>query len=187
MFLKKTLLYAERNDESRAKYLLEIEELPADKIVYIDESGIDHKMIKEDCWAKRGKKIVGERSGKRRKRTSVMAALNADEIKAPIRYSGTANTDLFLYWVEEVLIPELKIGQTIIMDNCSIHKSIKVKELIEAAGCFLKYLPPYSPDFNPIENYWAVMKNNIKKIRHNFDDIIDAIDETLKNNKRSFI
>jgi transposase len=166
--------------------LAEIEGIAADNLVYVDESGVDHKMIKEHCWTKKGTKVIGERSGKRRKRTSVLAALNGDEIKAPIRFSGTANSALFLYWLEKILVPVLKKGQTVIMDNCSIHKSAKVKELIEAAGCFLKYLPPYSPDFNPIENYWAVMKNNIKKIRHKFDDVVDAIDETLKNDKRSF-
>ena len=186
MLIKKTLLYAERNEEARAKYLAEIEGLPAESLVYIDESGIDHQIIKENCWTQKGNKVIGERSGKSRERTSVIAALNGDEIKAPIRFSGTANTDLFLYWVEKVLVPVLKRGQTVIMDNCSIHKSLKVKELIESAGCFIKYLPPYSPDFNPIENYWAVMKKHIKKIRHNFDNFVDAIDETLKNTKRSF-
>lgn len=115
-----------------------------------------------------------------------MAALNGDEIKAPIRYSGTANSDLFLYWLETLLLPVLKKGQVVIMDNCSIHKSLKVKELIESVGCRLIYLPPYSPDLNPIENYWAIMKNNIKKIRNNFDDIVEAIDATLTNEKRSF-
>ena len=77
--------------------MTEIKEIPFKDLVYIDESGIDHKMIKETCWAKRGSEIIGERSGKRRKRTSVMAALNGDEIKAPIRFSGTANTALFLH------------------------------------------------------------------------------------------
>ena len=105
-----------------------------------------------------GHKLIGERRGKYRKRTSVLAALNGDEIKAPIRYSGTANTDLFLYWLEKFLGPILKKGQVVIMDNCPIHKSLKVRNLIEEAGCSLNYLPPYSPDFNPIENYWAVMK-----------------------------
>jgi transposase len=143
-------------------------------------------MIKENCWTKRGGKIIGERSGGRRERTSVLAALNDNKIKAPIRFSGTANTKLFLYWLQRVLLPELIEGQTVIMDNCSIHKSLKVRELIESSGCFLLYLPPYSPDFNPIENYWAVMKNNIKKIRHKFDNIIDAIDETLRNESNSF-
>ncbi len=186
MCIKKTLLYTERNEEKRTEYLKKIENIATQDIVYIDESGIDHNMIKEDCWTKRGKKIIGERSGKRRERTSVLAALNGNEIKAPIRFSGTANTKLFLYWVENVLLPVLTKGQTVVMDNCSIHKSLKVKKLIEKAGCFLLYLPPYSPDFNPIENYWAVMKNHVKKIRHNFDNIVDAIDETLRNMYKYF-
>ena len=186
MFIKKTLLYAERNEEARAEYLSEIEGIAEENLVYIDESGIDHQILKENCWAKKGRKVIGERSGKHRERTSVIAALNGDEIKAPIRFSGTANTDLFLYWVEEVLVGTLKKGQTVIMDNCSIHKSPKVREKIEKAGCFLMYLPPYSPDLNPIENYWAVMKNHIKKNRHKFDNIVDAIDNTLMNTRRSF-
>ena len=175
------MLYRERNEELRALYLKEIEGILPSSIVFIDESGIDHQMIKENCWAKRGEDIIGERSGKSRERTSVLAALNGNEIKAPIRFSGTANTDLFLYWLENFLLPVLITGQTVIMDNCSIHKALKTKELIKSVGCFLIYLPPYSPDFNPIENYWAVMKRNIRKIRHNFDNIVDAIDETLTN------
>ena len=186
MFIKKTLLYSERNAEKRAEYLAKISKIPLRDLVYIDESGIDHNNIKTNCWAKRGAKIIGERSGKRRIRTSVIAALNGDNINAPIRFSGTANANLFLYWVENLLLPTLIAGQVIIMDNCSIHKSLKVKELIESVGCRLIYLPPYSPDLNPIENYWAVMKNQIKKIRDQFDNILDAIDSVLNSTKRSF-
>lgn len=155
-------------------------------MVYIDESGIDHNDIKTNCWTKRGVKVIGERSGKRRHRTSVIAALNGDNINAPIRFSGTANSQLFLYWIENVFSPTLTAGQVVIMDNCSIHKSAKVQELIEAKKCRLIYLPPYSPDFNPIENYWAVMKNQIKKIKGEFDNILDAIDAVLIHNKKSF-
>ena len=74
-----------------------------------------------------------------------------------------------------------------ILDNASIHRSSKVRELIEQAGCYLIYLPPYSPDLNPIENYWAVLKTHIKKLRHKFDDIIDAIDQALINDKKYFL
>ena len=119
----------------------------------MDQSSIEHNCIREKGWSKKGEKIIGERSEKRRLPTSVMAALNGDEIKAPIRYTGTANTDLFLYWLESTLLPVLKKGQVVITDNCSIHKSLKVKKLIELAGCRLIYLPPYSPDLNLIEKY----------------------------------
>ena len=186
MFIKKTLLYSERNEEKRADYAEMIKDIPLKDMVYIDESGIDHNGIKVSCWAQRGTKVIGERSGKIRERSSVIAALNGDDINAPMRFTGTSNKELFLYWLEHILLPTLVAGQTVIMDNCSIHKSPKVRELIESVGCKLIYLPPYSPDLNPIENYWAVMKNQIKKQRHKFANISDNIDAVLRNTTRSF-
>jgi transposase len=154
--------------------------------VYIDESGIDHNIIKEHCWIKKGTELVGERSGKARGRTSVIAALNGENINAPMTYQGTMNTALFLCWIETFLLPSLAKDQVVIMDNASIHKNNKVRELIESVGCKLLYLPPYSPDFNPIENYWAVMKKNIRKIRSKCDNITEAIDTTLQSLKKHF-
>ncbi|MDQ6961348.1 MAG: transposase [Mariprofundaceae bacterium] len=90
--------------------------------------------------------------------TSVITVLHQDNINAPMAYHGTMNTELFLCWIKKLLLPTLSKGQVVIMDNASIHKNIKVKEMLEDAGCILLYLPPCSPDFNPIENYWAVMK-----------------------------
>lgn len=119
-------------------------------------------------------------------RTSVVAALNGDNINAPMIFNGTANTVLFLFWLENILLPTLITGQVVIMDNCSIHKSHKVKELIESVGCRLVYLATYSPDLNPIENYWAVMKNQIKKRQHRFETFMDNIVSVLMNPKRSF-
>jgi len=154
--------------------------------VYIDESGVDHNIIKEHCWIKKGTELVGERSGKARGRTSVIAALHGEDINAPMTYQGTMNTMLFIYWVRHFLIPSLSKGQVVIMDNASIHKNNKVRELIESVGCKILYLPPYSPDFNPIENYWAVMKKNIRKIRSKCGNITEAIDTTLKSLKKHF-
>jgi hypothetical protein len=136
-----------------------IKDIPLKDLVYIDESGIEHNGIKVYCWAEKGSNVIGKRSGKRMFRTSVVAALNGDNVNAPMTFNGTATTELFLFWLENILLPTLISGQVVIMDNCSIHKSPKVKELIESAGCRLIYLPTYSPDLNPIENYWASMKN----------------------------
>jgi transposase len=180
-------MYKERDIKLRAEYLERLEDISSARLVYVDESGVDHNIIKERCWTKKGEEITGERSGKFRERTSVIAALNQDEVMAPMRFQGTANTELFLYWIEYFLIPVLTSRQVVIMDNASIHKSPKVKELIEKAGCYLIYLPPYSPDLSPIENYWAVMKKHIRKIRHKFDYIVDAIDQALINEKRYFL
>jgi transposase len=79
-------------------------------------------------------------------------------------------------YVEKVLIPELKTGQIIVLDNASFHKSKRITELIEAVECKVLFLPPYSPDLNPIENFWAVMKSKIKKYLPIFTNLNDTID-----------
>lgn len=186
MFIKKSLLYTERSAEKREKYLNEIKHTKKEDLVYIDESGIDHNIIKETCWAEKGKKIIGNRNGGIKIRTSIIAALNCDNINAPIRLQGSTTTEIFLLWVEQFLIPSLRPNQVVIMDNASFHRNIKIRQLIENAGCSLIYLPPYSPDLNPIENYWSVLKKYIKKTRHKFDNFFDAIDHALQHPKRHF-
>jgi len=186
MFKKKSLKYVERDEVKRQKFQDEVGAIAKENRVFVDESGVAHQMIHEYCWTQKGSEVIGERAGGKRGRTSVIAALNGEDINAPMIYSDTMNGALFLHWLKNILVPSLKKGQVVIMDNASIHKVKQVKEIIEKAGCSLMYLPPYSPDFNPIENYWAVMKSHIRKIRDNFTDINDAIIETLKNDKCHF-
>lgn len=81
---------------------------------------------------------------------------------APFVFYGACNTELFNEWFEKFLIKELKPGQTVILDNASFHKSPRIKELVESVGCGLLFLPPYSPDLNPIEQFWANMKRWVK-------------------------
>ena len=83
---------------------------------------------------------------------------------APFLYEGTMNTELFLHYLEDVLLPQLASGKTLIMDNASFHKSLKIKELIERFGCKVLFLSPYSPDLNPIERCWSIVKNKIKTL-----------------------
>lgn len=96
---------------------------------------------------------------------------------APFEYKGFTDTKIFLQWIKEHLCPALSKGQYVILDNASFHKSKKVRELIEEVGCHLLYLPPYSPDLNPIEHAWANFKNYLRKIINNFEDFRDAISE----------
>lgn len=98
---------------------------------------------------------------------------------APFCYRGTCNTILFNTWVEKILVPTLSTGQIVIMDNATFHKSPKTKELIEKAGCILKFLPPYSPDLNPIEIFWANFKTTLRKIISQFQSLSKAIDHVF--------
>lgn len=85
------------------------------------------------------------------------------KILAPMIFNGTCHTKSFEAWVKKFLIKELKAGQTVILDNATFHKSERTKNLIESAGCELLFLPPYSPELNPIEKLWANLKRWIKK------------------------
>ncbi len=92
------------------------------------------------------------------KTTTLIAGLRRDRIVAPFVLDGSINRDAFETYVARVLVPELRAGDIVVMDNLSSHKGPLVRELIEAAGARLLYLPPYSPDFNPIENAFAKLK-----------------------------
>lgn len=150
-------------------------------MIYLDESGIDQGMYRLRGRAPRGQKIYGEVSGKRSVRESFIAALWNKKIIAPMGFQGTCNASLFNTWIEKILIPELQPGQVIIMDNAAFHKSETTKKLIENAGCELMFLPPYSPDFNPIETCWANIKRKIRNTAHNFNSITQTIDYVFAN------
>ena len=95
------------------------------------------------------------------------------------RSVGYTDAKRFNGWIQECLLPELRPGQVVVMDNAPFHKSQKTKELIESAGCKLLYQPKYSPDLNPIENVWANLKRKYRKIirRHNINhyDAVNAL------------
>ena len=143
------------------------------KFVYIDESGFEPEVNRTHGYAPKGQPVYGETSGHKRPRTSFLAARMPDgSLQATQLWNGTCNTQIFNDWLEKQCLPVLHHNHVVIMDNATFHKSNKTKELIEGKGAALLYLPPYSPDFNPIENDFA----NIKKLRQfNHEKSIDNI------------
>ena len=173
-------MYEERKEDLRKEYQKALTEIDKAKIIYLDESGFDMNMKKEFGWSLRGKRLLGEKSGNRKgRRVTVISALKDKKLLAPMYFEGSTNTEVFNTWIEKYLMPELKLNQVVIMDNASFHKSAKTKELIESVGCKLLYLPPYSPDLNPIEQKWFHVKNMVKKIRDNFKNFNDCLDCVL--------
>jgi transposase len=145
--------------------------------VYIDESGIEMSICKDRGWGKKSKKLVGKKSGKYYQRTNIIAGYVNNKTIAPMVFNGTCNTELFNSWVENFLIKELVPGKFIVMDNASFHKSQRTRELIESVGCKIIFLPPYSPDLNPIEKFWANMKRWIKDRISDYTQLYNAIRE----------
>jgi len=137
-------------------------------------------ICKDRGWGKKSEKLIGKKSGKYYERTNIVAGYVGKKPIVPMVFNGSCNTILFETWVEEFLIKVLKPGQVVIMDNASFHKSKKTKELIELVGCRIIFLPPYSPDFNPIEKFWANMKRWIKNKIAGFDKLYEALESFFK-------
>jgi transposase len=149
--------------------------MPKKRLVFIDESGFDEFLYREYARAPRGEKVIAEISGKRFERQSIVAAQREKKVLAPFGYSGTCDTKLFNFWLETQLVPNLRKRQVLILDNAKIHKSEKTKMIIKKAKCYLVFLPPYSPDLNPIEHTWAHKKKNIRSNMHKHSSLINSI------------
>ena len=99
---------------------------------------------------------------------------------APFMFEGYCNTKVFEIYINNILVPILKPGMMVIIDNASFHKSFRIEDSIKSAGCDLIYLPPYSPDLNPIEHYWHKIKTSIRKLMRNSKMILsEAMESAL--------
>lgn len=135
----------------------------------MDESGIDSNESYPYGWCEKGQRFHSVRPGKRRERLSIIGALSGQTFFAPMVYQGYCTAKVIEAWLERFLLPNLKPGQVIIMDNAPFHNSRRIRELIEEAGCELLFLPTYSPDLNPIEHWWHKIKTAIRKELPKYD------------------
>lgn len=132
-------------------------------LVFIDETGTSTNMARLRGRCRRGERLIGKVPHGHWKITTFVAALRCDAITAPFVIDRPMNGAIFRVYLEQCLVPTLKPGDIVVMDNLSSHKSDEVREIIEAAGAKLLYLPPYSPDFNPIEQAFAKLKAHLRK------------------------
>lgn len=141
----------------------ELEKLAGRPVFYLDECGVDHRLYREYGRAPRGERIYQAVAGKRRERTSIISASQQGKLVAPLVFQGSCNTEVVDAYFERVLLPELPPGSVIVLDNARFHQSPTTQKLVAAAACQLLFLPPYSPDLNPIEHLWAAFKTRLRK------------------------
>ena len=141
---------------------------------------MDQYIYREYARAPRGEKAFGEISGKKYKRTSIVAGRCGNMIFSPLSYSGTTDHILFEYWFENFLMKDVSPGSVIILDNATFHRKAALAALAERYGCSVLFLPPYSPDLNPIENFWAWLKRKLQSILTEFDTFDDALSWCFK-------
>ena len=131
--------------------------------MFIDETWMTTNMTPRYGRAVKGQRLLGYAPHGHWHTTTFLAALCHDRLAAPAVFNGPINGETFLAWVLQFLVPLLRPGDIVLMDNLSSHKVAGVREAIEAAGAVLRYLPPYSPDFNPIEQLFAKLKTLLRK------------------------
>ena len=134
-------------------------------------------MHRDYARAPRGEAVYGAVSGRKFKRAGIVSAQCEGKIIAPLQYEGTMNGTLFVYWFEHILLAEVSAGAVIVMDNATFHRKKVLHHIAEKADCFLIFLPPYSPDLNPIEHFWAWFKRKLRELLlsyGNFDDAFTA-------------
>jgi transposase len=138
-------------------------ESPA-QLVFVDESGANTRMTRWRGRTLAGQRLVAQIPHGHYQTSTLIAGVRLGGACAPWLFDGAMDGELFLAWVRQGLVPVLQTGDLVIMDNLATHKVAGVREAIEAAGARLLYLPPYSPDFNPIENLWSKIKQVLRSL-----------------------
>jgi transposase len=155
---KKTLAASERDEETRAAWRAAAAQLDPEQLVFVDESGTNSSLTRVYGWAPHEQRALGSVPRNHGKNTTLVAALAPDGLHEPWLIEGAMDTDSFTWYIAEQLAPTLRPGQVVVMDNLSAHKADRIRQAIEARGCQLLFLPPYSPDFTPIEQAFSKIK-----------------------------
>ncbi len=133
------------------------------RLVFVDEMGAHTSLSPLRAWSRRGERAPCKVPRNRGKNTTLLASMSAEGMGPSFAITGAVDAQVFEAYLERVLLPELPPGRILVMDNLSAHKTEKARELVEARGCELLYLPPYSPDFNPIEEAFSKIKGLLRK------------------------
>ena len=182
-YKKKTLHASERDDPEvqakRRRYRRKVKQIDAKRLVFVDETGINTAMTPSHAWARRGERAIGSVPTSWGS-TTVIAALGLDGVRAPLVFPGATDTQAFQTYVDEVLVPELRPGDVVIFDNLKPHLAPHVAESIERAGASVLPLPPYSSDYDPIEELWSKFKGELRRVAARVrNDLYNAVGEIL--------
>jgi transposase len=182
---KKSLHASERDTEvnrkRREEFVAKISTVEPERLIFLDESGVTTSMTRLYARCLGGKRIHEATPGGHWKIMTILGAMSLGGMIATMTIEAATDAEIFLAYIEKVLCPALKAGDVVVMDNLSSHKVNGVRKLIQAAGAELLYLPPYSPDLNPIEKAWAKLKQLLRAAKARTKQSLElAIADALK-------
>jgi transposase len=137
--------------------------IDARRLVFVDEMGTNTSLFSLYAWSRRGERAFASVPRNWGANVTLLAGMSAEGMGPSLAVEGSTTREVFETYLERVLAPSLKAGQVVVMDNLSSHKGSRVKELVEERGCEILYLPPYSPDLNPIEEAFAKIKALLRR------------------------
>ncbi len=169
--------------EARSAFRAAMQQRRPEDFVFVDESGITTTLTRLYARAPAGTRAVGRVPAGHWRQLTILGGLSLQGLVACMSIEAATDRDVFLAFVERVLVPALKPGQAVVLDNLSSHKPPAVRALIERAGCTLHFLPPYSPDLNPIEQAWSKLKALLRtaaaRTKEALDDALTAVLDRL--------
>jgi transposase len=173
---------SERDEFLRAAWrALVAGEIYAERLVFVDEMGANISLAPVYAWSRRGERAFASVPRNWGKNVTLLASMSLEGMGECLAVEGSTTREVFEAYLEHVLAPSLRAGQVVVMDNLSSHKGERVRELIASRGCELLYLPPYSPDFNPIEEAFAKLKALVRKAGARTREVlIEAIGRALE-------
>ncbi|MGI9048838.1 MAG: IS630 family transposase [Rubrobacteraceae bacterium] len=163
VFQKRSLGASERDEQRRSAFGKYVKSIVSERFVFVDECSTNISLSPIHARAPRGERACGKAPRNWGENISLVCAIGTEGVKPSMSVEGAVDGKAFESYIEHFLAPELGRGQIVIMDNLSVHKSKGVERLIEEAGAKLLFLPPYSPDFNPIEQAFSKVKSILRK------------------------
>ena len=155
-------------------------EIATERLVFVDEMGTNTSLHPLYAWSPKGERARCSVPRNRGPNTTLLASMTAEGMGACLAVEGATTRLIFEAYIEKVLLPSLRRGQVVVMDNLSAHKGERVRELVRSAGCELLYLPPYSPDFSPIEEAFSKVKCLLRKAQaRSREALVEAIGKAL--------
>ena len=177
---EKSLHASARAEAARAAWRAEAAALDPASVVFLDETSTHTALTRRRARAPRGQRAVGAAPRNRGPNVTLLAALTPTGMGPGVVFEGATDRRACEAFVEQFLVPSLRRGQVVVLDNLSAHKGERVRQLIEGTGCRLLFLPPYSPDFNPIELAFAKLKTRLRRVAaRTFEALVAAIGDAL--------
>ncbi|HWK80855.1 MAG TPA: IS630 family transposase [Thermomicrobiales bacterium] len=155
------MIAIEQDADRRAAWQADQPRLGPDDLVFLDETSTQTNLTRTHGRAPKGERLVATVPRNHGPNVTCLAALSVTGVGPSLVFEGTLDGAIFTQWITEELVPTLRPGQLVILDNLSVHKVVAARQAIEAAGCQLRFLPAYSPDFNPIEQVFSRLKAHL--------------------------